>query len=68
MPDGVMEGEPAACFAFIRNELNEVYLGYRMNDDNKVAIIGLAKALNPDVRIFAAPLAKRKYALEFDPV
>src|SRR5439155_1436833 len=68
MPDGVRDGETAGYFPFLPKEFEEVYLGYRMTDDNKAEITRLAKAVNSDVRIFAATLAKRKYALEFDPV
>jgi hypothetical protein len=62
-----IKDDTAATFnTFYANELIEVYLGFRMSDDNKTEIVRLAKALNPDVRIFAARLAKRKYALEFE--
>ena len=67
-PEEIRDGETATFNRFYANELVEIYLGYRITDDNKAGIIRLAKALNPDVRVFKARLAKRKYALEFDPV
>jgi hypothetical protein len=39
-----------------------------MSDDNRVEIVRLAKEVNPEVQIFAAKLAKRRYALEFKTV
>jgi hypothetical protein len=67
-PEEIKEGQSATFNTFYANELVEVYLGYRMSEDSKTELIQLSKALNPDVKIFAARLARRKYALEFDPV
>ena len=66
LPEEIEEGQSATFNTFYANELVEVYLGYRMSDAVKSEIIRLAKGLNPDVRIFTARPAKRKYALEFD--
>jgi hypothetical protein len=65
-PEEIKDDKAATFNTFYANELIEVYLGFRMSDDNKTEIVRLAKALNPDVRIFAARLAKRKYALGFE--
>jgi hypothetical protein len=64
----VPAGEPATFNPYYSNELVEVYLGYRMRDENRIEIIRLAKVLNSEVQIFAAKLATRKYALEFEKV
>jgi hypothetical protein len=66
--DAVTDGQSAKHFLFLPNEIEEVYLGYRMSQEKKAEISQLSKALNPNVRIFAARLAKRTYALEFESV
>ena len=66
IPSAVKHSEPASFFKFYPSELVEVYFGCRMLDDVKTEIVGLAKKLNPSVRIFTARLAKDTYDLEFD--
>jgi len=68
IPDEVKPGQVASFLKFYSHELAELYLGYRMSDENKVTVVGLAKQLNPNVRIFNAKLAKRKYALDFEEI
>jgi hypothetical protein len=65
IPGGLKDGKEAAFYRFYPNEVVEVYLGFRMNNETKNAIIRMANTLNPAVRIFSAGLAKRKYAVEF---
>jgi len=68
IPGDVPADELATFNPYYPNELVEVYLGYRMSDEKRVEITRLAKVVNPEVQIFAAKLAKRKYALEFEKV
>jgi hypothetical protein len=68
IPDEVKEGQTASFLRFYPNELVELYLGYRMDNDHKNKFISLAKNLNPNVQIYFAGLAKRKYALGFKKV
>ena len=66
--DVVKTGEAASFFRFYPSELAEVYIGYRMSAEYRSEIIRLARTVSPDVQIFAAKLAKRKYALEFETI
>jgi hypothetical protein len=65
IPEEVKDGERASLLSFYPNELEEVYLGYRMEDQNRKKISELARSLNPTVKIFTCELAKRQYSLEF---
>lgn len=65
MPNEVKNGKTYSALKFYPEELEEVYLGCRMDDKLKVKIIGMAKILNPNVKIYTTKLAKTGYALDF---
>jgi hypothetical protein len=66
IPFEVPEGQSASFNRYYPNELVEVYLGCRMQDDVKTEIIALARKLNPDVAIYSTVLVKHSYALDFE--
>ncbi len=47
------------------HELTQVFLGYRMDEEEKKKLIILAKNFNPNVQIYSTQLMKRQYRLEF---
>jgi hypothetical protein len=63
----LLNGETESFNPFYPNELVEVYLGYRTTLEQKNRIADLARNLNPEVKVFTASLAKRRFALEFRP-
>jgi hypothetical protein len=68
IPRGVAPGEPASYLSFYPEELVELYLGCRAEDDFKVEICATARTLNSQVAIYQTTLAKGSYALEFVPL
>lgn len=68
IPGDIPPGQDATFKHFYATELVEVYLGCRMSRESREKVTGLAKRLNPEVRIFSITLARRKYGLEASPV
>jgi hypothetical protein len=66
IPDEVPDGKDASFLEFYRHELCEVYLGCRMGLEFRDKIAAAARALNSEVAIFSARLAKNSYALTFE--
>ena len=65
IPDEVKQGEQASFLKFYPEELAELYLGCRMEENVKDQISSIALKLNPKVAIFQSKLAKYSYELEF---
>lgn len=57
--------DPFATLNYHSEELTGIFLGCRMNEDNRNMACSLAKAINPDVRIFNSSILPREYKLSF---
>jgi len=68
IPGDIEAGQSAAFKPFYATELVEVYLGCRMGGEDRGKLTELARRLNPEVQVFSASLARRKYGLDMVPL
>jgi hypothetical protein len=50
----IVDGKDWTVMPYYPEEIAELYLGAKMNDDTKRQIVTLAKAVNPEITIFQA--------------
>ena len=63
---GILKNDEKVWFGkFGQEEMVEVYLGYRMREDDKNEIVRLSKSLNRNVKIYTSELDKMKYKICF---
>jgi hypothetical protein len=68
IPKFIEEGKDFATNAYHSEELTSVFLGCRMNVQNRDRIIKLAKGINPKATIYKASIMPRAFALDFEKI
>jgi len=68
IPNLIPDFKPFATLRFHAEELTSIYLGCRMEDEDKKTILTLARSINPAVEIYKSTLSTRDYDLHYKPI